>query len=55
MTAEQIRNCNPKILRRMCNYGVRVKWIAELCGVSDRKMYVRLKELGLKINKVKRI
>jgi len=55
MTREQIRNCNPKILRRMCWWGVKVRWMAELCGLSERWIFRRLEEYKLKIQKNKRI
>jgi len=44
LTAENIKNLNPKNLRKMFLQGISVKWIAEMCGVDDNTIYKRFKE-----------
>jgi len=44
LTAENIKNLNPKNLRKMFLQGISVKWIAEMCGVDEDTIYNRFKE-----------
>jgi hypothetical protein len=55
MTAENIRNCNPRVLRTMCWNGIKAIWQAELCGMSEPSIRERLKQYKLKIYKEKKI